>query len=87
MIREDPMSNESLLTRDEVGKLLRISVRSVDRLRKDGYLRGLRIGARRVFRRSEVEMLIQRLHEKECGQGEWLTREPCGSGVWRRVHR
>ena len=78
------MSNEAMLTRAEVGMMLRISTRTVDRLRRDGVLFGLRIGGRRVFPKSELEALMRRLLEEEYhdrgtnGDCERGPSSPCG---------
>jgi excisionase family DNA binding protein len=52
-----------LLTRKEVAELLRVSVRTVDRLTADGVLRPVRLRARgRVtFRSADVQALIGRV--------------------------
>lgn len=48
-----------LMTREEVADLLRVSKRSVDRLRCGGRLRGLKIGTRRLFTAEEVDELLE----------------------------
>ncbi|MFH1532710.1 MAG: helix-turn-helix domain-containing protein [Pseudomonadota bacterium] len=51
---------EKLVTRGEAAKALRVSVRSIDRLRRRGELVGLVIGTRRLFTQDEIENLINR---------------------------
>ena len=55
------------LSRKQVGKLLGLSLRGVDRLRKAGELKGFLIGHRRLFEFSEVRALVARLREREGG--------------------
>ena len=45
---------------DETARLLSISVSGVDRLEKSGALNSIRLGGRRLFRRSDLEALIEK---------------------------
>jgi excisionase family DNA binding protein len=48
-----------LLTREEVAKLLRCSLRHVDALRSQGRLRDVRLGTRVLVPMSEIQRLIE----------------------------
>ena len=54
------MDDSYLITRDEAAKALRISVRGIDRLRRQGELIGMLIGARRLFSWAEITDFINR---------------------------
>jgi excisionase family DNA binding protein len=54
-----------LLTRKEAAKLLRVSVRSLDRLRRKGRVRGVLIGHRRAYPRAELERFVSMLRLEE----------------------
>jgi excisionase family DNA binding protein len=52
-----------LLTKDEACDLLRISPRSIDRLRSDGKLRALKLGDRVLFSPDELQRLLDAQRE------------------------
>ena len=51
------MSEPVVLTRDELAALLRVSVRTVDRLP----IKSLKLGRRRLFRREDVDAYLEDL--------------------------
>ena len=50
-----------LFSRRDAAALLCVSVRSLDRLRQAGRIRGVMIGGRRVYLRAELERLVSSL--------------------------
>ena len=58
--RYAPPGTDPLLTQQEVAAVLRVSRWTVARLIERGDLRGVRVGARRRFRRDEIEAFLDR---------------------------
>lgn len=51
------MEAKTYMTRRETANLLRVSVRTVDRLCQTGELESFTVGRRRLFRRAQIEKL------------------------------
>ena len=55
------MATQDLMTRREVADMLRVSLRTLDRIVADGEIVAARVGGRRLlFRRSNVEAYVDR---------------------------
>jgi excisionase family DNA binding protein len=52
-----------MLTKKEAADFLRISTQTLDRLRKQNLILGVRVGGRFRFRRSELEEFVKRQTE------------------------
>lgn len=53
------LKHKAFLTRTEVSRLLSLSPRSIDRLRREGRLRGFVVKRRRLFSTEEITALIE----------------------------
>lgn len=53
-LMEDNLHPKELISREEVSKMLDISLREVDRMTKDKELPSLKIGSRRLYPRKRV---------------------------------
>ena len=51
----------SYLSRTELAALLRVSLRTIDRLRRRGVIKGFVLGRRRLYERSEVRRVVEQL--------------------------
>lgn len=60
------MTNERLLTKEEVAVMLRMSVRTVDRRLKEGKLKQFRPG---LFRREDIEQYLQSDLDEQPSEG------------------
>lgn len=53
--------DNTLLTRQDVSHLLRISLPTLNTYTKDGILKGYRIGRRVLYKKAEVESMLQEI--------------------------
>lgn len=58
---EDLELKNLYLTKRECSKLLKVSPSTIDKYRRDGYLKAYKIGATVLFKRAEVEAAIIQL--------------------------
>lgn len=53
-----------LLTKQEAAKFLRVSTRTIDRFRALGKLRAVKVGAKALFRESDLQTVVNKHTER-----------------------
>ena len=59
------MTSNRYMSRQELSDYMSVSVRTVDRWRSEGLIRGVRLGTIRRFAIREIEALVQHLRKEE----------------------